>query len=67
MRAHELKELLSKRMSEKGYGHKQITANGGFQVIIDVEFCAECDQLHIVTEPSLDAKELWSDESTEKF
>lgn len=58
MRAHELYDLLHKRMAEKGFGGKEITANGGFQKILDIDFCTECDQFHIITEPTEHAIEL---------
>lgn len=58
MRAHVFAELLHKKMAEKGLGGKEITCNGGFQQIIDVNWCIECNQFHIVTEPTDDAREL---------
>ncbi len=51
MRAFELHALLSEIMAEKGFGGEAITCNGGFQIVVGVEWCQECNQFHIITEP----------------
>lgn len=58
MNIRDFSNLVLSRMMEQNSELIDINCNGGFQEIIDINFCTECKAFHIITVPTKASIEL---------